>query len=210
MSTIRTHWLQILTHILALFPLATLVWDFAQGQLGANPIREIQLRTGKDALTLLVLTLLCTPASTLPQLKRVLALRRSLGLYAFVYASLHFLNFIGLDYGFQLDLIREDMFEKRYALIGLAAFLCLIPLAVTSTKGWIRRLGRNWERLHRLAYLSGLLAVLHFALQAKANIHQPIFYGVVVVLLLIARMAPGIRKAIGRRHRQPVAKNPGS
>ncbi len=201
MHKLRTHWLQLLTHIAALSPLAVLVWDFAQGQLTVNPIQEIQLRTGKYALVLLVLSLACTPVSTLVRFKQALLLRRPLGLYAFMYASLHFLNFVGLDYGFNFGLIREDIFEKRFALAGFAAFLCLLPLAITSTKGWRNRLGKNWQRLHWLVYLAAPLAVAHFAWQVKADLRAPLLYGAVVVLLLIIRI-PGIREAVGRFYRR--------
>lgn len=197
MHKFKRHWLQILVHITALLPLAILVWDFTQGGLTANPIQEIQLRTGRYALVLLVLTLACTPISTMFDLKQVLELRRPLGLYAFLYASLHFLNFVGLDFGFNFDLIKEGILEKRFALVGLAAFLCLLPLAVTSTRGWMRRLGRNWHRLHWLIYPAALLAVLHFTLQVKADYRSPLLYGAVVVLLLVIRL-PVLRKAVSK------------
>lgn len=197
MHKFKRHWLQILVHIAALLPLAILVWDFTQGGLTANPIQEIQLRTGRYALVLLVLTLACTPISTMFGLKQVLQLRRPLGLYAFLYASLHFLNFVGLDFGFNFDLIKEGILEKRFALVGLAAFLCLLPLAVTSTRGWMRRLGRNWHRLHWLIYPAALLAVLHFTLQVKADYRSPLLYGAVVVLLLVIRL-PVLRKAVSK------------
>lgn len=197
MHKFKRHWLQILVHIAALLPLAILVWDFTQGGLTANPIQEIQLRTGRYALILLVLTLACTPISTMFGLKQVLQLRRPLGLYAFLYASLHFLNFVGLDFGFNFDLIKEGILEKRFALVGLAAFLCLLPLAVTSTRGWMRRLGRNWHRLHWLIYPAALLAVLHFTLQVKADYRSPLLYGAVVVLLLVIRL-PVLRKAVSK------------
>ena len=197
MHKFKRHWLQILVHIAALLPLAILVWDFTQGGLTANPIQEIQLRTGRYALVLLVLTLACTPISTLFGLKQVLQLRRPLGLYAFLYASLHLLNFVGLDFGFNFDLIKEGILEKRFALVGLAAFLCLLPLAVTSTRGWMRRLDRNWHRLHWLIYPAALLAVLHFTLQVKADYRSPLLYGAVVVLLLVIRL-PVFRKAVSK------------
>lgn len=197
MHKFKRHWLQILVHIAALLPLAILVWDFTQGGLTVNPIQEIQLRTGRYALVLLVLTLACTPISTMFGLKQILQLRRPLGLYAFLYASLHFLNFVGLDFGFNFDLIKEGILEKRFALVGLAAFLCLLPLAVTSTRGWMRRLGRNWHRLHWLIYPAALLAVLHFTLQVKADYRSPLLYGAVVVLLLVIRL-PVLRKAVSK------------
>lgn len=188
----------ILVHVLGLLPLLLLAWDFTQGQLTANPIREIQRRTGKQALFLLVLSLSCTPTYTLLGLKQVLPLRRPLGLYAFMYASLHFSNFIGLDYGFDFGLIREDIFEKRYAFVGFAAFLILLALALTSTKGWRWRLGRHWNRLHWLVYGAAFLAVLHFMWQAKANIQAPLIYSLVVVLLLVIRI-PKIKTVLRKR-----------
>jgi sulfoxide reductase heme-binding subunit YedZ len=194
---LRRNWLQILTHIGALVPLATLVWNFWQGQLSVNPIQDITLRTGKYALVLLVLSLACTPINSVFGFRQVLRLRRPLGLYAFMYVSLHLLTFVGLDYGFEWVLIREAIFEKRFALAGFAAFLVLLPLAVTSTKGWMRRLGKKWKRLHRGVYLAALLAVTHFIWLVKSDIREPLLYGVVLVVLLILRIA-GVRRRVSR------------
>lgn len=191
------NWLRVLVHIGALLPLAILLWDFWQNRLTVNPIQEITLRTGKSALVLLVLALACTPINSVFGFKPVLRLRRPLGLYAFMYASFHFLTFVGLDYGFDPELIREAILEKRYALVGFATFLILLPLAATSTKGWMRRLGRHWKRLHRGVYLAGLLAVLHFVWLVKSDIREPLLYGGVVVLLLVLRIS-GIRRGISR------------
>ena len=196
-----TSGLKISTHIAALLPLALLGWDFTQGQLTANPIEEITLRTGKYTIVLLMLALASTPINRVFGSKLALLLRRPLGLYAFMYASLHFLTFIGLDYGFNFSLMREDLAEKLFVLVGFAAFLSLLLLAVTSTQGWMKRLGKNWERLHWLIYLAAGLAVTHFSLQVKADLRAPLLYGAVVVLLLIVRL-PSIRKiAGGFRHR---------
>ncbi len=192
--------LRIITHIGALLPLVLLVWDFAHGGLTVNPIKEITLRTGKSTLVLLLLSLAVTPINIVFGIKQVLRLRRLLGLYAFMYACLHFLTFVGLDYGFNLDLIQEDIFQKRFALVGLAAFLSLLLLAVTSNVRWMNRLGKNWERLHWLIYLAAVLAVTHFTMQTRADLREPLLYVAMVVLLLIVRL-PGIRKAISRvRH----------
>lgn len=191
------NWLRALVHIGALLPLAILVYDFWQDRLTVNPIQEITLRTGKYALVLLVLALACTPINSVFGFKPVLRLRRPLGLYAFMYASFHFLTFVGLDYGFDPELIREAILEKRYALVGFATFLILLPLAATSTRGWMRRLGRRWKRLHRGVYLAGLLAVLHFVWLVKSDIREPLLYGGVVVLLLVLRIS-GIRRGISR------------
>jgi sulfoxide reductase heme-binding subunit YedZ len=206
MPKLKVSGLQVLVHIAALLPLILLAWDFTQGGLTANPIREVQLRTGKYALVLLVLALSLTPVNIVFGIKSVLPIRRTLGLYSLMYASLHFLNFIGLDYRFDFGLIRDDISGKRFVLVGFVAFLCLLPLAVTSTRGWIRRLGRNWERLHRLIYVAAVLAVTHFLWQVKADVREPLIYGAVVALLLIVRIPP-VRKALSelrkKWHRKP-------
>lgn len=192
---IKTHWLKIATHIGALIPLAVLIWAYWQNQLTVNPIQEITFRTGKTALNLLVLTLVVTPVYTIFGYRQVIPLRKLLGLYAFLYVMLHFLTFTWLDYGLDLELLWEAIFEKRYALVGFAAFLILIPLAITSTKGWMKRLGKNWKRLHRFIYLAALLAAVHFVWLVKSDIREPLIYGAVIVLLLVFRLPP-IRKAI--------------
>src|SRR3990170_3549992 len=177
-------------HLVLLLPLALLCLDLLQGHLGADPIRAIQLRTGKYALVLLILSLSCTPIYRVTGFGPLLLVRRAFGLYAFLYAGLRFLNFFGLDYRFDLALIWEDALEKRFALAGMAAFLLLAPLAVTSTAIVRRRLGRTWRLLHRLVYASALLAAAHFLWQAKADIREPLFFGAVVVFLLALRLPP--------------------
>ncbi|NJN93179.1 MAG: sulfoxide reductase heme-binding subunit YedZ [Anaerolineales bacterium] len=195
MDTLKRNWLRILTHVGAVIPLIWLLWDYWFDNLTVNPIQDITFRTGKPALILLVLSLACTPVNTLFGFKQVLPLRKPLGLYAFLYVCLHFLTFIGLDYGFNWGLLYEAIFEKRYALVGFAAFLILLPLAVTSTQGWMRRLGKNWKRLHRWVYLAGILAVVHYVWLVKADIREPLLYGAAIGLLLILRL-PAIRKAV--------------
>lgn len=194
---LRQNWLRIVTHVGALIPLAVLAWDYWQARLSVNPIQDITLRTGKAALVLLVLSLACTPINSVFGYKPVLRLRRPLGLYAFMVVGLHLLIFVGLDYGFDWLLIREAVFEKRYALVGFAAFLVLLPLAVTSTKGWMRRLGRLWKRLHRAVYVAALLAVVHFVWLVKSDIREPLLFGAVVVMLLLLRISR-IRRSVSR------------
>ena len=186
---------QILVHVGSLVPLALLIWDAITDNLTVNPIQDITFRTGKAALVLLVLSLACTPLNTVFGFREALKVRRALGLYAFLYVSLHFLIFIGLDYTFDLSLIREAIVEKRYALMGFAAFLTLLPLALTSTKGWQKRLGKTWRALHRWVYLAGILAVIHFVWLVKSDIREPLAYGAVVLLLLILRI-PIIRRGV--------------
>lgn len=207
--SLKSNWLRIITHIGALAPLALIIWDYSQNQLTVNPIQEITFRTGKTALVLLVLSLSITPVNIVFGIRQILTLRRLLGLYAFMYVSLHLLIFVGLDYGLDLDLIYEAIFEKRYALVGFAAFLILLPLAVTSTKGWMKRLGKNWKRLHRLVYLAAGLAVVHFVWLVKSDIREPLAYGAVVALLLVIRQ-PRIRRAFtGTRNRYRRARKTG-
>ncbi len=190
----KTGWLQTLTHVGALLPLASLAWYYWQGLFFVDPIRQITTRTGKAALIVLVLSLACTPIDTIFGFKKVLRVRGALGLYAFMYASLHLLTFVGWDYGFDLDLLGPAIFDQRFVLAGCAAFLLLLPLAITSTRGCQRRLGRNWKRLHRLVYLANILATLHFVWLVK-DTREPMRYGVIVALLLILRIPP-VRKAI--------------
>jgi sulfoxide reductase heme-binding subunit YedZ len=187
--------LLIAIHLAALLPLAWLALDAARGRLGFNPIREVTLRTGRYALALLVLSLACTPLYVLSGWRRAIVLRKWLGLYGALYVFLHFLVFAGWDYGFDLDLIWLEVRGKRFIQAGLLAMLILIPLAITSTRRWTSRLGRNWKRLHRLVYLADLLAVLHFLLLVKADRRRPLFYGAIVLLLLVVRI-PFVRDAL--------------
>jgi sulfoxide reductase heme-binding subunit YedZ len=189
--------LPLAVHVGSLVPLAILVWDFATDRLTANPIQEVQLRTGRYSLILLVLSLACSPVSRMLRLRWIQPLRRPLGLYAFMYAGLHLLNFVAIDYGFDPGLIGEEVFEKRYVLPGIVAFLALLPPAVTSTRGWMKRLGRNWKRLHWLVYLASVLAVAHYAMQVKADLSRPILFAVAVAVLMIARL-PVVRRTATR------------
>jgi len=191
----RFTFLQWAVHIGSWIPLAVIVYDYFQGKLTANPIQDITYRTGKTALLLLVLSLAVTPANTLFGYKPLIRVRRALGLYAFMYVALHFLVFVGLDYGFDLGLLKDALFEKKYALVGLASGLILLPLAITSTRVWMARLGRKWKRLHNLVFLAGVLAVIHYIWSVKLDIRTPLDYGLAVVLLLIARL-PLLRKNV--------------
>ena len=188
---------RVVTHLGALIPLMALICDIALNRLSVNPIQDITFRTGKPALVLLVLTLACTPAKTIFGLRDALRIRRTLGLYSFSYACLHFMVFVGLDYGFNLLLLREAILEKPYALVGLSAFLTLIPLAITSTVNWMHRLGRRWKLLHRLVYVTGALAVVHYVWLVKSDIRQPLAFGAAIGLLLLARL-PVIGRAARR------------
>ncbi len=191
----KSHWLLFATHIACWLPLAVLAFDFSQGRLSVNPIQDITLRTGKFALLILTLSLACTPVNTVFGFRQVIPLRKWLGLYAFLYAGLHFLTFAVLDYGLDWGLIQQAIVEKRYVLAGFAALLILVPLALTSTTGWMRRLGKAWKRLHRFVYLAGVLVVLHYVWLVKTDVREPVLWGAFLALLLILRI-PRVRSAV--------------
>lgn len=188
---------QWLVHLAAWVPLAWLVFDSLAGRLSANPIQDMTFRTGKAALWLLLLSLAATPANTLLGFRPALKVRRALGLYAFGYVLLHFLVFVWIDYGLDLALMLQDVGSKRYVLVGFTAFLLLIPLAATSTKGWMKRLGKNWKRLHRLVYLVGVLAVVHYVWLVKSDVREPLTFGAALALLLLSRI-PRVRSTLSR------------
>ncbi len=204
--------LQILVHIGGWFPLVWLAWDFWNNNLTANPIQAVEQRTGKYALFFLVLSLACSPLVSIAGWKELIPRRKALGNYGFFYAFVHVLTFIGIDYGFNFNYIVRDVGTKSYILVGLTAFLSLAPLAITSFSYWMKRLGKNWKRLHRLVYLISPLVILHFALAVKGditrlsgNLGEPLQYAFVVSLLLIARIsfvkqiAINIRRSLARR-----------
>jgi sulfoxide reductase heme-binding subunit YedZ len=193
------NWLWWAANAAAAWPLVLMIWEYFQGTLGVDIVNSINNRTGRTAIILLMASLACTPLNILFGWRQVLTLRKSLGLWAFAYALLHLSNFIGLDYAFNLAQIFQDaILSKPYILAGLASLLVLIPLAVTSTRGWMRRLGRNWKRLHRLAYAAGVLAVLHFLWQAKAAERwEPLLFAMGLGLLLFVRI-PSVRRRIVR------------
>jgi sulfoxide reductase heme-binding subunit YedZ len=184
---------QAAVHIAAWVPLVLLVYNWMTNNLTFNPIQAAELRTGKYALVLLILSLACTPLNTVFGFRQAIKVRRALGLYAFMYASIHFLIFIGIDYQFDLVLLQEAIFEKRYALVGFAAGLILLALAVTSTRGWMKRLGKTWTRLHKFVYLAGILVIVHYVWLVKSDIRIPLLYGAVVLTLLILRI-PSVRR----------------
>jgi methionine sulfoxide reductase heme-binding subunit len=189
--------LQAATHVGAWLPLLLLLWDASTNRLTVNPIQDITFRTGRAALVLLILSLACTPLNTYFGIRQATKLRRPLGVYASLYVILHLLVFVGLDYGFDLELIRGAIFEKRFALVGFSAFLLLLPLLLTSTRGWQRRLGKRWNYLHRLVYLAAPLAVLHFVWAVKSDIREPLAYGAVLAALLVVRV-PFVKRGIKR------------
>src|SRR5215211_5585409 len=194
--------LQVAIHIYGWSALVRLIIDYFNHHLTANPIQALEQRTGRHAITLLVLSLACTPLNNIFGWRELLKRRRALGLYAFMYATIHVIIFIDLDYGLAWSLIVQTIFEKPYIVVGMLASLMLIPLAFTSFDVWKKRLGKNWKRLHKIIYLIAPLAVLHYAWGKKGDFFRlqgeiilPLIYAVIVILLLIFRIPP-VRRVI--------------
>lgn len=172
-----------------LTPALLLGWDAFTGGLGVNPIEDITHRTGDWALRFLLVTLAVTPLRWLAGWNGLVRFRRMVGLFAFFYAVLHFSTYLVFDHFFDLLLIIDDVAERRYVTAGFVGFVLMIPLAVTSTQGWIRRLGRRWAVLHRLVYASAVAGVVHFLWLVKIDIGEPLIYAVILAVLLGARLA---------------------
>ena len=187
--------------VLCSVPLAWLVWDGVTNNLGANPVETVRRYTGDWTLRFLLIALTVTPLRRLTGWHVVVRLRRMLGLFAFFYACLHFVSYIWLDQFFMWDAIMEDILDRPYITVGVASFLLLIPLAVTSTNGMVRRLGgRRWQRLHQLVYVIAVLGVIHFLWLVKSDISEPVIYGAILALLLGFRLFWHLRG----RSRQPA------
>ena len=190
-----------LVFLLCLAPLALLVGRGARHELGANPIEFITHATGDWTLRFLLLTLAVTPARRLLKTPGLIRYRRMLGLFAFFYGTLHLATYVWLDKFFDLPEMLKDVAKRRFITAGALALLVMTPLALTSTAGWIRRLGgRNWQRLHRLVYLSAAAGVVHYWWLVKSDIREPAAYGVALAVLLCLRkmrqpgMAPFLKK----------------
>jgi sulfoxide reductase heme-binding subunit YedZ len=179
-----------IVHAAALTPLAILLWQMwatvtaGSNALGADPVAEIEHRLGLWALRFLMITLAITPLRQLTGWNVLVRFRRMLGLYAFAYASLHFAAYLGLDLRGYWTQVFEDILKRPYITVGFIAWLLLVPLAVTSTTAWIKRLGRHWARLHMLVYPVAVLAVLHFWWLVKSDIREPALYAAIAALLL--------------------------
>ena len=177
-----------------LLPLAKIGWDAFHGDLGANPIEAVLNRLGFWTMVMLALALVPTPAHDLLGLSWPQRLRRVVGVTAFAYALLHFLFYVGVDKFFDVRTIGQDLTKRPFIMVGFAALLCLLPLAVTSTDGWVRRLGyRRWKVLHRLAYVAAALAVVHFLWRVKADVRRPLAFAAVFGALLLARVPGWVR-----------------
>jgi sulfoxide reductase heme-binding subunit YedZ len=184
----RQRLIQGLVSAAALLPLGGLVYAALVDRLGANPIETVTHVTGEWALRFLLVALAVTPLRLLTGRSPLAAFRRTFGLLAFFYASLHLLTFVGLDHFFDWGAIFEDAVKRPYVTAGLTAFACMLPLAVTSTRGWTRRLGRRWVQLHRLAYVAGIAAVVHYLWLVKADRTAPLAHAAVLALLFAVRL----------------------
>jgi sulfoxide reductase heme-binding subunit YedZ len=183
--------------VLALTPCAGLIYMALTDRLSANPIEDITLTTGIWALRFLLVSLAITPIRRITGWQRVIQYRRMFGLFAFFYASLHLLTYVVLDQGLAFEYILPDIVKRPYITMGMIAFTLMVPLAVTSTKGWIRRLGRKWQVLHRLVYISGIAACLHFLWKVKLAIGEPVYYAVILGALLAFRLVWRFRSNAG-------------
>lgn len=195
-------WLRWVVHLLGIWPLISIAWSAWMGRLSVNPIQDVEQRLGRTALYFLMASLAITPLNTLSGWRFLPPRRRALGLYAFLYASLHFAVFVALDYGFDLAEILRLTGEKPFILVGFVAGLLLVPLAVTSFDYFIRRMGKRWKQLHRLVYIIAPLVILHYAWAKKGtlfalrgDILQPLLWGLLLVLLLVLRL-PVVRQRV--------------
>ena len=201
--------LKALVFLLCLVPLGLLVWKAYQQDLGANPVDVITRSTGKWTLVFLLITLGVTPVRKLMALPWLIRFRRMLGLFAFFYGTLHLTTYVWLDKFFDVQEMLHDIVKRRFITLGMTAFVLMLPLALTSTTGWIRRLGgKRWQMLHRLIYFSAAAGVIHFVWLVKADKRRPFMYGAVLLVLLAYRLAAwSITKVRAARREQLAISN---
>jgi sulfoxide reductase heme-binding subunit YedZ len=203
-------WLKVAVFLACLGPLLRLGFKALSGNLGANPIEVITHSTGDWTLIFLLITLAITPVRKLTGQLWLIRFRRMSGLFAFFYVVLHFLTYIWLDKFFDLHAILADVAKRRFITVGFAGFLSLIPLALTSTQGWIRRLGgRRWNQLHSLIYFAAIAGVIHYWWLVKADVSKPRQYAVLLGALLLYRVIVWMRPRVRGRERLSPAKRPG-
>jgi methionine sulfoxide reductase heme-binding subunit len=195
--------LKVLVFLVCLGPAFVLTWKGFHSQLGANPIDVITRSTGRWTLTFLLITLAVTPLRRIATLPWLVRFRRMLGLFAFFYGSLHLMTYVWLDKFFDVHEMLHDIAKRRFITAGMTAWALMLPLALTSTAGWIRRLGgKRWRILHRLIYLSAAAGVVHFIWLVKADLRRPFTYGAVLLALLAFRL---IFWALSRWRTRPAA-----
>ena len=198
-AILTSKWMKVFVFILCLLPLGLLVWRAAHADLGANPIEFITHTTGDWTLRFLIFTLAITPLRKILHLPQLIRFRRMLGLFAFFYACLHFSTWIGLDKFFNWAEMWKDVQKRRFITVGFTGFVLMIPLALTSTAGWIRRLGgKRWQMLHRAIYLSAIAGVIHYYWLVKSDTRKPLRYAFIVGILLAWRLGAWL---YGKRRR---------
>ncbi|MGH9712556.1 MAG: sulfite oxidase heme-binding subunit YedZ [Candidatus Acidiferrales bacterium] len=192
-SILTSKWTKVGVFLLCLVPLGILILRAAQGNLTANPIEFITHTTGDWTLRFLVITLSISPLRKILRLPQLIRFRRMFGLFAFFYAFLHFSTWIGLDKFFDWTEMWKDVQKRRFITVGFTGFVLMIPLAVTSTAGWIRRLGgKRWQMLHRAIYLSAVAGVIHYYWLVKSDVRKPLQYAAMVGVLLAWRLGSWI------------------
>jgi len=195
-------WTKVAVFLLCLIPFADLLRRFIKGNLGINPVETLQHGTGDWTIRFIVFTLCITPFRKLFNLPDLIRFRRMLGLFAFFYVCMHFLTYLGPDQSFDLSGMWKDVAKRPFITVGFAGFVSLIPLAITSTAGWIRRIGgKRWQILHRLIYFAAVCGVVHYYWLVKSDVRKPVFYGALVAILLLWRLAGWISK---RRSQAPA------
>ena len=200
---------KIAIFLAALIPLGRLAWKGFHDGLGANPIEVITHSTGDWTLILVLTTLSITPLRRITRQYWLIGLRRMIGLFAFFYGTLHFLTYIWLDKFFDVHEMLKDVAKRRFITVGFSAFVLMIPLALTSTAWSIRRLGgKNWQRLHRLIYFTGILAVVHYTWLVKADRRKPIEYGIVLGILLAYRVGVWAFEKASEKRKRPAIPAP--
>jgi len=191
----RVGWGKIALFPLCLVPLAYIAWKFATDRLGANPIRELEIETGLWTLRLLAVTLAVTPIRRTFGWNWITKYRRMLGLFTFFYASVHLSMWVGVDWFFAWHDMGEEIVKHKYILIGMTTWLIMVPLAVTSTTGWVRRLGKRWTALHRLVYAAAITGTVHYLWAVKKDTFFPVVYLAVFATLLAYRVIDARRKS---------------
>jgi len=187
--------IKLLILVNGLVPLALLIWDQSHNRLGANPQNFLILTTGMMTLIFLILTMAVTPLRKVTGWNWLIQFRRTLGLYAFFYGCLHFLCFFSLDRGFSVASTLTEMVKRKYLIVGGTALLAMAPLALTSTNAMIKRLGgKRWRALHRLAYVAAIAGVVHYYMQVKADVRQPLAFAAVLAVLLGYRLVVYLRR----------------
>jgi len=186
---LTSKWTKVIVFLVSSIPFVFLAWGLLYNDLGINPVETLQHTTGDWTLRFLIFTLAITPLRKTLKLPELIRFRRMLGLFAFFYVLLHFLTYLGPDQSFNFSGMWDDVAKRKFITVGFAAFVLLIPLAATSTKGMIQRLGgKRWQSLHRLIYVCAILGVIHYYWLVKSDVRKPLIYAFFVGILLFWRV----------------------